>query len=283
MTPLRQRMIHEMELQRKSKQTIKGYCGAVSQLAKHYNRSPDKISRDEIRQFVHHLITERKLASSSVNVKLAGIRFFYQQVLGQPQFDLKIDRKKSGRLPEPLSRSEIENLLAVTDNPKHRAVLMTAYGSGVRASELIHLQPQDIYSQRMLVHVRNGKGAKDRFTLLSERLLIELREYWREYRPTTWLFEGQNGTPYSDTSVQRIFNKAKEKANITRGRGIHCLRHSFATHLLEGGVDLLTISKLLGHRNLQTTAIYLHVTEKHRQGIKSPLDLLGTEPPECGE
>lgn len=283
MTPLRQCMIRELELQRKSDNTIKTYLHAVSQLANHFHRSPDKISRAETRQFVHHLITQRKLATASVNVKLSGIRFFYQHVMGDATFDLRIDSKKSGRLPEPLSRREIESLLAVTFNRKHRAVLMTAYGGGLRAAELTHLRPHDINSQRMLIHVRHGKGDKDRFTLLSQRLLQELRAYWREYRPQTWLFEGRQGNNYSSSSLQRLFNKAQRLANVTHGRGIHSLRHSFATHLLEGGVDMLTISKLLGHRNLQTTSIYLHVTEQHRQGIISPLDLLGTEPPECDQ
>lgn len=279
MTPLRQSMIRELELQRKSKHTIEGYVMAVSQLASHFNQSPDTLSHEQVREFVHHMITERKLAASTVNLRLAAIRFFFRRVLGDKTFDLRIERKSSGRLPEPLSRKEIERLFAVTKNLKHRAMLMTAYGGGLRLSEVIHLQLKDIHSDRMLIHVRHGKGDKDRFTLLSERLLLELRQYWRRFQPAVWLFEGRSGGAYSDGSLQAVFTKSKRLAEIKHGRGIHSLRHSFATHLLEGGTDLLTISKLMGHRNLKTTARYLHVTSRHIEGIKSPLDLLGQQPP----
>ena len=256
-----------------------GYVLAVSQLAMHFNQSPDELSHEQIREFVHHMITERKLASSTVNLRLAAIRFFYRRVLGDKTFDLRIERKSSGRLPEPLSRKEIERLFKVTKNLKHRAMLMTAYAGGLRISEVVHLQLKDIHSDRMLIHVRHGKGDKDRFTLLSERLLLELREYWQRYKPTQWLFEGRSGNAYSDGSLQGVFTKSKRLAKIKHGRGIHSLRHSFATHLLEGGTDLLTISKLMGHCNLKTTARYLHVTSRHIEGIKSPLDLLGNQPP----
>lgn len=280
MTPLRQQMIRELELQRKSKHTIDGYVMAVSQLAAHFNRSPDQLSHEEVRQFVHHMITERKLARSTVNLRLSAIRFFYRRVIGDMTFDLRIDRKGNGRLPEPLSRKEIQRLFDVTKNVKHRAMLMTAYGGGLRLSEVVHLQLKDIHSDRMLIHIRHGKGDKDRFTLLSQRLLDELRRYWQRYQPVEWLFEGQTGGAYSDGSLQSVFNKAKRLAEIKHGRGIHSLRHSFATHLLEGGTDLLTIGKLMGHRNLKTTARYLHVTNRHIAGIRSPLDLLGNEPPQ---
>jgi len=271
MTPLRQQMIRELELQRKSKHTIDGYVMAVAQLAAYFKRSPDELSQEQVRQFVYHMITERKLASSTVNLRLAAIRFFFRRVLGDKTFDL--------RMPEPLSRNEIEKLFKVTENAKHRAMLMTAYGGGLRVSEVIHLQLKDIHSDRMLIHVRHGKGDKDRFTLLSERLLEELRQYWQQYKPALWLFEGQAGNAYSSGSLGSVFTKSKRLAEIKHGRGIHSLRHSFATHLLEGGTDLLTISKLMGHRNLKTTARYLHVTSRHIEGIKSPLDLLGSQPP----
>jgi integrase/recombinase XerD len=279
MTPLRQRMIRELELQRKSRNTIKGYVATVFQLAAYYKRSPDQISHEEVRQFIHYLITERKLASSTVNLRLAAIRFFYRRVLGDKTFDLRIERKSSGRLPEPFSRRAIENMFEVTTNLKHRAMLMTTYGGGLRLAEVTNLKVTDIHSEPMLIHIRNGKGDKDRFTLLSERLLIELRRYWRRYQPEDWLFPGQSGGRYSSGSFQSVFYKAKRLAKVTHGHGIHSLRHSFATHLLEGGVDLITIAKLLGHSNLKTTARYLHVTSKHIQGIRSPLDLLGSTPP----
>lgn len=282
MTPLRLKMIRELELHRKSPKTIEAYVTAVAQLARYYNRSPDQITVEEIREFLHHLITERKQAFSSCNQKLAGIRFFYKHVLGRGDFDLRVPAKRSSRLPEPLSRGEIARLIAATTNLKHRLLLMTAYAAGLRVSELVHLKPQDIHSQRMLIRVDQGKGRKDRYTLLSPRLLEQLRAYWRIYRPTTWLFPNRDGSrPIDATSAQKVYYAAKERAGITRGHGIHCLRHSFATHLLEAGVNLPTIQRLMGHTSLATTARYLHVTSQHLASIASPHDLLRA--PELGE
>jgi integrase/recombinase XerD len=275
MSPLRQKMIRELELHRKAAGTTKQYVAAVAELAQHYGRSPDAISLEEVRDFIHHLITKRKLAFSSCNVRLAGIRFFYQQVLGCRNFDLRVPAKRSGRLPEPLSRSEIMRLFEATRNTKHRVLLMTTYGGGLRVSEVVHLHPQDIHSERMLIRVNQGKGRKDRYTLLSPRLLEELRAYWREYRPQGWLFPNATGSgPLTAGSAKRVFDRAKARAGIKHGHGIHSLRHSFATHLMEAGVDLPTIQRLLGHRRLSTTAIYLHVTSQHLGGVRSPLDLL---------
>jgi site-specific recombinase XerD len=153
-------------------------------------------------------------------------------------------------------------------------MLMTSYAAGVRVGELVSLQIKDIHSQRMLIHVRGGKGDKDRFTLLSVRLLDELRAYWMQYRPETWLFPNRSGSQMATSSIQQVFYDAKKKAAIESGHGIHSLRHSFATHLLEADVELTAISHLLGHRSLSTTATYLHVTNRHIQGIRSPFDLL---------
>jgi site-specific recombinase XerD len=276
MTPLRQKMIHELELHRKSPHTIEAYVTAVAQLARHYSRSPEAISVEEIRDFLHHLITARKVAFSTCNQKLAGIQFFYHHVLGQEHFSLQVPAKRSGRLPEPLSRNEIAKLFEVTSNLKHRVLLMTVYGGGLRVSEVVHLRPRDIHSERMLIRVNQGKGHKDRYTLLSARLLDELRAYWRKYRPQQqWLFPGGNGDgPLSADAAKRAFYAAKERAGTSHGHGIHCLRHSFATHLMEAGVPLPTIQRLLGHASLSSTAKYLHVASQHFDGIHSPLDLL---------
>jgi site-specific recombinase XerD len=275
MTPLRQKMIRELELHRKSPRTVEAYVTAVAQLAKHYGRSPDAISIEEVRDFLHYLITQRKVAFSTCNQKLAGIRFFYRQVLGQEEFSLRVPAKRSGRLPEPFSRNEIARLLDATRNTKHRVLLMTAYGGGLRVSELIHLEPHDIHSERMLIRVNQGKGRKDRYTLLSPRLLEELRAYWRQERPQRWLFPGGNGTdPLSVDTAQKVFYAAKARAQIQHGHGIHTLRHSFATHLMEAGVPLPVIQRLMGHACLSTTAKYLHVTSQHLGSIRSPLDLL---------
>lgn len=274
MTPLRQRMVFELKVQRKSPHTIKAYVIAVEQLANYYGRNPEQITEPEIREFFRYLIEERKLAFGSINTKLAGIQFLYAQVLGRNKFDVRIPRKRRKRLPEPLSRDEVWRLFDATTNCKHRAMLMTAYGAGLRVSEVVKLKINDIHSDRMMILVRHGKGGKDRYTILSARLLQELRSYWRLYRPADWLFVNQVGRPISVTSLQKVFNKAKLDAGITHGRGIHCLRHSFATHLLEAGTDLNVIAKLLGHRNLSTTSVYLHVTRRHVESIVSPLDLL---------
>jgi len=275
MTPLRNKMIRELELHRKAPGTIKQYVSAVAELARHYRRSPDSISIEEVRDFIHHLITQRKVAFSTCNTRLAGIRFFFQQVLRRDDFPLRVPAKRSGRLPEPLSRSEIARLFDATTNTKHRVLLMTTYGGGLRVAELVHLRPQDIHSERMLIRINQGKGRKDRYTLLSPRLLAELRAYWREYRPKEWLFTGEDGNrPLSEDSARRAFYRAKERAQIQHGHGIHSLRHSFATHLMEAGVDLPTIQRLMGHQRLSTTALYLHVTSQHLGDIGSPLDLL---------
>ncbi len=275
MTPLREKMIRELELRRKSPRTVEAYVTAVAQLAGHYRRSPDAISVEEVRDFLHYLITQRKVAFSTCNQRLAGIQFFYREVLGQRDFCLRVPAKRSGRLPEPLSRSEITRILEATGNLKHRVLLMTAYGGGLRASELAHLTPGDIHSERMLIRVNQGKGRKDRYTLLSPRLLEELRAYWREYRPQPWLFLAKDGrSPLPVATALGVFSKAKRRAGVRHGRGIHALRHSFATHLMEAGVPLPTIQRLMGHANLSTTARYLHVTSQHVESIRSPLDLL---------
>ena len=222
MTPLRKRVIRELELRRKSPRTIQAYVLAVAQLASHYGRSPERISLEEVRSFLHYLITERKLSFSSCNQKLAGIRFLYREVLGQQDLDLRVPAKRSGKLPEPLSRSEITQLLQATRNVKHRVLLMTCYAAGLRVSELVHLRLEDILSQRMLIRVRQGKGGKERYTLLSPRLLEELRQYWRIDRPRPWLFLGRDAkAPLPVGTAQKIYYACKRRARIQHGHGIH--------------------------------------------------------------
>jgi integrase/recombinase XerD len=275
MSPLRQRMIRVLELHRKSSDTIKPYVTAIAQLAQYYQRSPDQISDDEIRGFLHHLITVRKLATNTCNQRIAGINFFYRHVPGRVDFQLNVPLKRSGRLPEPLSRSEVTRLIGAATNLKHSALMMTAYGGGLRVGELVQLKPADIHSERMLIRINQGKGKKDRYTLLSPRLLSELRKYYLAYRPVNWLFTNRhNDGPMSKGTALGVFDALKKRAGITHGHGIHSLRHSFATHLMEAGVPLPTIQRLMGHTTLATTAKYLHVTSKHVEGVHSPLDLL---------
>ena len=275
MTTLRKKMIRELELARKSPRTIQAYVAAVEDLSRHFGRSPDGISVEDIRDFLHYVITEKKLAYSSCNQKLAGLKFIYRHVLGRQDFDLRVPAKHSRRLPEPLARDEVARLLAATGNLKHRTMLMTCYAAGLRVSELVHLRTEAIHSQRMLIRVNQGKGKKDRYTLLSKRLLDELRSYWRQNRFCEWVFPGKSlSRPMAVNTAQRIYYRAKDRAGVTHGHGIHSLRHSFATHLLEEGVDLPTLQRMLGHTNLSTTIRYLHVTNQRLASVSSPFDLL---------
>jgi integrase/recombinase XerD len=282
MTPLRQRMIREMQLRQFSQRTIESYVDAVLGLANHYHRSPDQLALEDVRSYLHHLLVERKLAQGTCNLRAAAITFLYREVLGQSAFHLRgVRRKHTGKLPEVYSREELARLFQAAGNLQHRVFLMTTYAAGLRLAEVRHLRPLHIHAERMLIRVEQGKGQKDRYTLLSPQLLQELRAYWREYRPGEWLFPNQkrNG-PILRGTAQHIFYNVKRRAGLQRGHGIHTLRHCFATHLLEAGVDLRTIQLLLGHKNLQTTSLYLHVTEKKLTHLQSPFDLLRLPKPE---
>ena len=277
MTPLRQKMINEMLLRRFSLKTQEAYVAAVTGLARHYKQSPDKIDKQMIQDYLLYLMQKRKLSWSSCNVAVSGIRFFYTQTLGMDSMYLSIPpRKKDNKLPEILSTEELERLFAALTNQKHRTLLMTTYAAGLRVSEVVGLKLTDIDSERMMIRVQQGKGRKDRYTILSERLLKELRIYWKMYRPELWLFP--SGTKQerflSMNSAQRIYYHAKDVAGIQKGKGIHILRHCFATHLLEAGVDLRTIQMLMGHKSITTTMGYLQVTRKLLSSTQSPLDLL---------
>lgn len=281
MTPLRQRMIREMRLQSFSARTIECYLGAMIGLATYYHKSPDQLKLEEIRTYLHHLLCERKLAQSTCNLRAAAITFFYRHVMGQENFNLKFRRKHSGKLPEIYSSEELVRLFEAAGSRRDRVFLMTTYAAGLRLKEIRHLQPLHIHSQRQLIRVVQGKGQKDRYTLLSPRLLQELRDYWKEYQPGTWLFPNADQTePLGRRQAQQIFTRAKRRAGLERGAGLHTLRHCFATHLLEAGVDLRTIQLLLGHRSINTTTIYLHLTQKKLAAVPSPFDLLRLPQPE---
>jgi site-specific recombinase XerD len=269
-------MIKEMTIRGFSPRTQEAYLSAVAGLAKHYRQSPDKITKGMIREYLLYLIQERKLAWDSCNVAVSGIRFFYTHTLGRKSVSLSIPpRKKVRKLPEILSAEELESLFAALSNQKHRTLLMTTYSAGLRLSEVVHLRITDIDSKRMMIRVQQGKGRRDRYTILSKRLLTELRAYWRMYRPPVWLFYGaKKNQPLSERSAQAVYYRAKNKAGITKGKGIHTLRHCFATHLLEAGVNLRTIQMLMGHTSILTTMTYLQVTRKQISSTQSPLDLL---------
>ena len=279
MTELRTRMIQEMELRRFAPMTQRAYVRCVRRLTAFYRRPPNELSLEEIRQYFHRMIVEEKLASSTTNQAAAAITFFYKHVLDWTRFNLKIRQKQSGRLPQPLSREEVEQLIAAAHRPIDRVVLMTAYGTGMRVGELVRIKCTHIESDRMLLRVEQGKRGKDRYTLLSPQLLNEMRRYWKHSkgRSSIWLFPSRRKQwkhPITVSMAQRIFNGCKDRSGIKRGRGIHTLRHSFATHLLEAGVDIRTIQMLMGHGDIKTTMRYLQVTQKHIESIQSPFTLL---------
>lgn len=275
-TPLRQRMIDEMTLRGMSPRTHESYLGAVSGLAKYYHRPPDQLSIEDIRDYLLHLERERKVSWSTLNAAASGLRFFYFQTLRWEPAAMEIPpRKTPQRLPEVLSREEVDRLLSAVDNVKHQTALMTAYASGLRLSELVHLPVADLDSSRMAIRVVQGKGRKDRYTLLSPSLLERLRRYWKQYPSKEYLFFGARpDKPLNDSALQKAYNRAKEKAGIHKGGGLHTLRHCFATHLLEAGVDLRTIQMLLGHAGLSTTARYLLIRRDQLQTYSSKFDLL---------
>jgi site-specific recombinase XerD len=277
MGELRKQMDGDLVVRGMAVRTREAYLGAVAGLAKYYGRRPDRINEQEVQKYLLHLIEERKLAWASCNVVAQGLKFFYRITLKRSEAQFVIPRARAPqKLPQILSREEIAALLQKTVNLKHRAVLMTAYGAGLRLNEICHLKLIHIDSARMTLRVEQGKGAKDRYTLLSPRLLAELRRYWCVYRPRLWLFPSPRDPdqPFSKHTAHRIYHAAKDRAGITKAGGIHALRHAFATHLLEAGVDVHTIQRLMGHDSLSTTARYFHLAQKHLSGTASPLELL---------
>lgn len=276
MNELRTRMTNDMILRRLAERTQHAYLGAVSGLARHFATPPDQLNREQIQDYLLYLTVERKLNWSSINVAMCGLRFFYHTTLGWDLPGLFIPpRKQPVPLPYVYSVEEVERLLKAPANPRDRLLLMTTYATGMRVSEVVKFQVVDIESDRMMIRVNQGKGKKDRYTVLSTRLLAELRDYYRRVHPDAWFFPGQDPhRPLNTSTAQRIFNDAKEQAGLQRGKGIHTLRHCFATHLLEAGVDLRTIQELLGHASILTTMRYLQVRRKRIGTLQSPLDLL---------
>ncbi len=276
MNPLRCQMIEDLTVRGLAENTHKAYLHAVTQLAQYYNRRPDQLSTREVQRFLVHLHEERGLAWSSCNVYAQALRFFYRTTLGRAAVDFYIPcAKQEQRLPEILSRKEVGRLFQAATNRRNRALLMITYGAGLRVSEVVHLKISDIDSDRMTLRIDQSKGRKDRYGLLSDRSLQELRVYWLHYRPKDWLFPSREGKgPITRHRALDIFHETKANAGIDKAGGIHSLRHAFATHMLEAGVDLHTIQRLLGHRSLRTTMRYLHVSERRLMTITSPLELL---------
>lgn len=284
MGALRKQMEADMALRGLAYRTREAYVGSVARLVRHYGKPPDQISEAEVQRYLLYLLEERKLAHSSVNIACSAFEFFYRVTMKRREAEFCLPRPKvPSKLPEILSREEVAALFQTTTNLKHRAFLMTTYAAGLRLSEACELKVSDIDSDRMTLRVECGKGAKDRYTQLSPRLLAELRRYWMAHRPTLWLFPGTRDArgPLLPQAAQRIFYAAKARAGITKRCGIHGLRHAFATHSLEAGVDVHTIQRLLGHGNLGTTARYFHLAQKHLTSTASPLDLLERPRPQA--
>ncbi len=277
---LRTRMEQDLVVRGLSAHTRRSYLSTVMDLVRYHHRAPDQLTDRDVQQYVRHLIEERRLAWGSCRVMVSGLRFFYEVTLGRERSECPIPLPRGARkLPQILSREEVARLLNGVANPKHRVLLMTTYAAGLRVSEVTRLRVSDIDSQRMLIRVEQGKGRQDRYTLLSPRLLEELRRYCRVYRPTEWLSACRtNSAPLGTSSAQHIYQAAKARAGIQKRGGIHALRHGCATHLRESGVDVVTIPRLLGHDRIETTAHYLHVTPQRLSERVSPLDQLALAP-----
>jgi site-specific recombinase XerD len=276
MGQLHDRMKEDLVLSGYSPSTTKIYLIYARKFAKHFMRSPVEMGECEVRSFLLHLLEKERISRSTLRQIRAALYFLYTITLHRPcEVGYIPSPKKKHLLPVVLSHEEVNALLCAVHSIKYRAIIMAMYATGLRISEACQLQVGDIDSKRMLIRVRLGKGQKDRYTLLSPRLLAFLRKYWKTEKPPTWLFPGTRGTGHIHTaSVRIVFKKAIELAGIKKQVSPHVLRHSFATHLLEAGVDIMVIKELLGHESIRTTKVYTHVSKKHIAGVKSPLDRL---------
>lgn len=274
MTPLRQRFIQDLQLRNLSPRTVACYVAHVAAFAGHFGRSPEVLDLQHVRAYQLYLLQEKRASWSLFNQAVCALRFLYKVTLPK---DWPVEHLPYGKRPRTipcvLSRTEVRQLLACVSRPMYRVLLTTLYAAGLRLSEGLHLRVTDIDSPRMQLQIRSGKGQKDRLVPLSPTLLHELRSWWRLRRPQTWLFPGRGDRPLHPSSVQRACREAAERAGLTKHATPHTLRHSYATHLLEAGLDVRTLQKLLGHNQLGTTAHYTHVTDERLHAVISPLDL----------
>jgi integrase/recombinase XerD len=279
MTALRQRMIEDMQLRNLAVNTQKAYVDRVSQFARYFGKSPERLGSVHVRRYQLYLVREKRASWSQVAQSVAALRFLYCVTLRKRWV---VDRlplpKVPKKLPVVLTVAEVGRLLAATRSLKARAILTTAYAAGLRVSEVVALEVSDIDSTQMLIRVRQGKGRKDRYVMLSPRLLEVLRGYWKKYRPTKLLFPAarRNGA-VATRHVYRMCRDACLAAGIDKHATVHTLRHSFATHLLDAGVDLRTIQVLLGHSSVRTTVVYTHVSKRRLQTVVSPFDQVAVE------
>ncbi len=276
MTELRQRYLQDLRLRNYALKTQQAYVECVSLFARYFKRSPEVLEPEHIRLYQLYLVDEKKCSWSRFNQTVCALRFLYRNTLGRDWAITHIPfPRKQKKLPIVLSRDEAALFLAAIKNLKYRAILSLCYGAGLRISEALHLQVSDIDSNRMMIRVRQAKGHKDRYVMLSPKLLELLREYWKKERPSTWLFPGRcKDHPLDATTLQHVCRLARNDSGITKPVTPHTLRHSFASHLLEAGANIRTIQLLLGHNSLQTTAVYTHVSQTTISSTVSPFDLL---------
>ncbi len=269
-------MRNGLKLKGYSPKTIKSYMSHIRLFLERCGKGVEQLAKEDIDRYLLYLLDEKGHAHSFVSQAVSSIKFLFRHVLMKDDIIKNVVRpKKESKLPEVLSQKEVLNILDSLINLKHKAILFLTYSSGLRVGEVVRLKVKDIDSDRMLIHVIQGKGRRDRYTVLSEVALKALREYARQSKPTVWLFQGEEeGSHITERTVQRVFENAKDKAEVQKKVSVHSLRHSFATHLLEGGIDLRYIQELLGHQSSKTTEIYTHVTEKSIKKIVSPLDKL---------
>lgn len=263
-----------LKLKGYSPKTIKSYVSHVKLFLEYICKPIEDLEKEDIERYLLSLLGVQKCSHSYANQAVNSIKFFFREVLKRDAISANLLRpKRENKLPEVLSQKEVLKLLSNVDNIKHKAILFMIYSAGLRVGETVKLKISDIDSSRMLIHIVQGKGRKDRYSVLSKTALDVLTDYREKFRPDYWLFPGgDEGSHITERSVQRVFEKTKEKAGILKKVSVHTLRHSFATHLLEGGVDLRYIQELLGHQSSKTTEIYTHVTEKSIKNIQSPLD-----------
>ena len=273
MGKLRDQMLADLQLCGAKPRTQETYLREAENLAKYFNRSPAELGENELKEYLLYLIKERHISEGTFRFYVAGLKFLYRTTLKREWPAEKIKHPKRRRkLPVVLDLSEVESLFSVTKNLKHKAMLMITYSSGLRVSETARLKMTDIDSKRMTVRISQGKGG-DRYSILAQTALEQLRQYWKKYRPQQWLFEGQKQDDHiSISTIQSIFRAAIKRARITKPVSIHTLRHSFATHLIEAGTSLHHVQLLLGHRSPTTTTVYLHVSRLNLAQVISPLD-----------
>jgi len=279
MSTLREQMVEELQLKGLTPRTQHVYLREVSNYAKYFGKSPEKLGEKQLREYLLYLLNERKLSKGTYRFYYQGLKFLYKHTLKREQVVEKIRCPRGKKkLPVVLDLAEVKALLSVVENLKHRAILTITYSAGLRINETACLRVTDIDSKRMMVRVQQGKGGKDRYSLLSQTALECLRRYWKAYHPAEWLFEGQKeGAHICLSAIRQIFLEAKERAGITKPASPHTLRHSFATHLIEAGTSLHHVQLLLGHRSPTTTTVYLHVSKMNLSKVASPLDSLPEE------